>query len=40
MHKRLVEYAWEMAPAKYLDELGKPHKAEMPIFWGDNPVRP
>jgi len=40
MHKRLVEYAWEMAPAKYLDELGKPHKAEVPIFWGDNPVRP
>ena len=40
MLKRLVEYAWEMAPAKYLDELAKPHKAEVPIFWADNPVRP
>jgi arylsulfatase A-like enzyme len=37
--QRLNELAWEMAPAKYLEELVKPRKAEVPIHWGDNPVR-
>jgi arylsulfatase A-like enzyme len=40
MLKRLNEYAWEMAPSKYLEELAKPRKVEAPIFWGDNPPRP
>jgi arylsulfatase A-like enzyme len=40
MLKRLNEYAWEMAPAKYLEELAKPRSVEAPMFWGDNPPRP
>jgi arylsulfatase A-like enzyme len=40
MLKRLNEYAWEMAPSKYLEELAKPRRTEAPIFWGDNPQRP
>jgi arylsulfatase A-like enzyme len=40
LHKRLTEYAYEMAPAKYLEELSRPRKAQVPIYWGDNPVRP
>lgn len=40
MRKRLTEYAWEMAPAAYLEELAKPRKAAVPIYWGNNPVRP
>ena len=40
MQKRLTEYAWDMAPAKYLVELAKPRKVEAPIQWGENPVRP
>jgi arylsulfatase A-like enzyme len=40
MQKRLTDFAWDMAPAKYLEELAKPRKVEVPIYWGDNPVRP
>ncbi|HZP85550.1 MAG TPA: arylsulfatase [Burkholderiales bacterium] len=39
MTKRLTEYAWDMAPSKYLEELTKPRKVDTPIFWGENPVR-
>ena len=40
MQKRLTDYAWDMAPSKYLEELARPRKVEVPIYWGDNPVRP
>jgi arylsulfatase A-like enzyme len=40
MLKRLTDYAWEMAPSLYLQELARPHQIEMPIYWGDNPMRP
>jgi len=40
MLARLTELAYDMAPAKYLDELAKPRKVEAPIYWGDNPARP
>jgi hypothetical protein len=38
--KRLSEYAWEMAPSKYLEDLARPRKVEAPMYWGDNPPRP
>ena len=34
------EYAWEMTPSLYLQDAGKPHKRAVPLYWGDNPVRP
>ena len=37
---RFNEYAWEMAPSLYLDDLPKPRKQPTPIYWGDNPLRP
>ena len=37
---RFNEYAWEMAPSLYLEDLHKPRKYPTPIYWGDNPVRP
>jgi arylsulfatase A-like enzyme len=37
---RFNEYAWEMAPSLYLEDLRKPRKFPTPIYWGDNPVRP
>lgn len=40
MLRRLTEYAWEMAPSKYLEELQKAHKHDAPMVWGENPVRP
>jgi len=40
MLRRLTEFAWDMAPAKYLEELAKPRKVEAPIHWRDNPARP
>jgi len=40
MLKRLSDYAWEMTPSAYLEELARPHQADMPIYWGDNPPRP
>lgn len=40
MQKRLTEYAWDMAPSKYLEELPRPRKVEVPIYWGENPARP
>jgi arylsulfatase A-like enzyme len=40
MLRRLAEYAWQMAPAAYLEALAKPRKVEMPIYWGENPARP
>lgn len=40
MQKRLNEFAWEMAPSKYLEELANPRKVRAPIYWDENPVRP
>jgi arylsulfatase A-like enzyme len=40
MLKRLTDYAWEMAPSLYLEELAHPHKTDIPIFWNDNAIRP
>jgi arylsulfatase A-like enzyme len=37
---RLSEYAWEMTPSRYIDEMARPHSADMPIYWYDNPPRP
>ena len=37
---RLNEYAWEMAPSLYLEDLQKPRKYPAPVHWGDNPERP
>ena len=39
MQTRLTEYAWDMAPSRYLEDLAKPRKVEAPIHWGENPVR-
>jgi arylsulfatase A-like enzyme len=35
----LNQYAYDMAPSKYLEELGKAHATELPIYWGHNPSR-
>jgi arylsulfatase A-like enzyme len=40
MLERLSEYAWEMAPSRYVDEMARPHSADMPIYWYENPPRP
>ena len=40
MLERLNEYAWEMAPSLYLEDLRKPRSYASPTFWGDNPKRP
>jgi hypothetical protein len=37
---RFNEYAWEMAPSLYLEDLHKPRKYPTPIYRGDNPARP
>ncbi len=40
MLQRLTEFAWEMAPAAYLEALAKPRTVDAPVYWGENPVRP
>jgi arylsulfatase A-like enzyme len=40
MLARFKEYAWEMAPSLYLEDLLKPRKYDAPMYWGENPVRP
>ena len=40
MQKRLTEYAWDMTPSRYLEELARPKKVDVPIYWGENPARP
>ncbi len=40
MLAKFNEYAWEMTPSLYLQDAGKPHKRAVPLYWGDNPVRP
>lgn len=39
MTRRLTEYAWEMAPALYLEDLTRPRKVDTPMVWGENPQR-
>lgn len=36
---RLQEYAWDMAPSKYLDELRRARKTDLPFVLGPNPIR-
>jgi arylsulfatase A-like enzyme len=40
MLTRLNDYAWEMTPSLYLQDLAKARSRDTPIFWGENPVRP
>lgn len=37
---RLNDYAWEMMPSLYLDDLSHARDYGMPIYWGENPQRP
>ena len=37
---RLNDFAWEMQPSKYLDDLAGARTVETPVFWGENPQRP
>jgi len=37
---RLNDYAWEMEPSMYLDDLAAARSYDTPIFWGNNPERP
>jgi arylsulfatase A-like enzyme len=40
MLRRLTDYAWEMVPSLYLEELTRAHPGDLPIYWNDNAVRP
>ena len=35
---RLNDYAWEMVPSRFLDDLKRPHRTDMPVVWGQNPI--
>lgn len=39
MTVKLNEYLWEMSPSKYMDELLRARKTDMPMVWGANPPR-
>ena len=39
MLSRLGDYAYEMVPAKYLEELVATKSGQTPIFWRYNPIR-
>ena len=39
LHKKLNDYAYEMAMPKYLEEIGHARGVRTPFYWGDNPVR-
>ena len=36
---KLNDYAWEMAPSRFMDELKHARRSDMPIVWGQNPIR-
>jgi arylsulfatase A-like enzyme len=40
MLARFDEFAWEMVPSLYLEDLSRPHKHPTPVYWGDNPAHP
>ena len=40
MLARLNEYAWEMKPSMYLEDLMRARAYDTPIFFGENPQRP
>ena len=40
MLSRLNEYAWEMKPSLYLEDLTRARSYDTPIFFGENPQRP
>jgi arylsulfatase I/J len=37
--RRLADYAWEMAPARHLEDLARARKRDLPMVWGPNPLR-
>jgi arylsulfatase A-like enzyme len=37
--KQLNDFAYEMATPKYLEEVGQARGGQIPVYWGDNPVR-
>ena len=37
--KQLNDFAYEMAASKYLEEIGQARSSQIPVYWGDNPVR-
>jgi arylsulfatase A-like enzyme len=39
MTVKLNEYLWEMSPSKYVEELLRARKGDMPMVWGANPPR-
>ena len=36
---KLNDYAWEMAPSRFMDDLKHARRSDMPIVWGQNPIR-
>jgi arylsulfatase A-like enzyme len=40
MLARFNELAWEMAPSLYLEDATRPHTKPIPVFLGENPIRP
>ncbi|MGD8787893.1 MAG: arylsulfatase [Burkholderiales bacterium] len=38
--KRLNDYAWEMEPSMYLEDLAAARSYDTPTYWGKNPQRP
>jgi arylsulfatase A-like enzyme len=40
MLARFNDLAWEMAPSLYLEDAQKPRRHPVPLFFGENPVRP
>lgn len=39
MLKRINEYAWEMVPARHLEDLQRARAHDLPMVWGANPVK-
>lgn len=39
LQARLNDYAWEMTPSKFVEELARARKTDAPMVWGMNPVR-
>jgi arylsulfatase A-like enzyme len=37
--KQLNDFAYEMATPMYLEEIGQARSGQIPVYWGDNPVR-
>jgi hypothetical protein len=37
--RRLTDLAWEMAPARHLEDLARMRRHDLPMVWGANPLR-